>query len=314
MYRGFSVFKEQFRNTSKSVNLELNVKKQLNYLSMGCASSSPLVNGGAPAGIVDSAKTAATEVISSGENALNELGENITETAGQVKETMEEAVNGMANSIGGVIHDGITKIPLKETMNSANHLMEENMENLKNEMMNKAQSIGDETDKIADELIKDTEDVIRDAETGILDIKNNAVETVQTVKNDIVDGINLKSPTHSVDFNQASVPEPEIEKLLKEEDIPTSPKATVDELVNLRMNIEEEKEEEFPPTTQEEFNVATNVEEPSREATPVKIEDELVVEDIKDENLKNKLNDAKTSLITTFNAINENKQKCTKSI
>lgn len=38
---------------------------------MGCASSSPLVNGGGPGGLVDSAKTAATEVISSGENAMN---------------------------------------------------------------------------------------------------------------------------------------------------------------------------------------------------------------------------------------------------
>lgn len=37
---------------------------------MGCASSSPLVNGG-PGGLVDSAKTAATEVMSSGENALH---------------------------------------------------------------------------------------------------------------------------------------------------------------------------------------------------------------------------------------------------
>lgn len=38
---------------------------------MGCASSSPLVNGGGPGGVVESAKNAATEVMSSGENAMN---------------------------------------------------------------------------------------------------------------------------------------------------------------------------------------------------------------------------------------------------
>jgi hypothetical protein len=37
---------------------------------MGCASSSPLVNGG-PGGLVDQAKTAASEVMTSGENAMN---------------------------------------------------------------------------------------------------------------------------------------------------------------------------------------------------------------------------------------------------
>lgn len=34
---------------------------------MGCASSSPLVNGG----LVDSAKTAATEIMSTGEKTMN---------------------------------------------------------------------------------------------------------------------------------------------------------------------------------------------------------------------------------------------------
>lgn len=39
---------------------------------MGCASSSPLVNGGGgPGGLVESAKTAANDVMTSGENAMN---------------------------------------------------------------------------------------------------------------------------------------------------------------------------------------------------------------------------------------------------
>lgn len=38
---------------------------------MGCASSSPLVNGGGPGGLVETTKTAANDVIKAGENAMN---------------------------------------------------------------------------------------------------------------------------------------------------------------------------------------------------------------------------------------------------
>lgn len=38
---------------------------------MGCASSSPLVNGGGPGGLVDSAKTAGTDIMHTGETAMN---------------------------------------------------------------------------------------------------------------------------------------------------------------------------------------------------------------------------------------------------
>jgi ABC-type transporter Mla subunit MlaD len=124
------------------------------------------------------------------------MGENLTETVGQVKESVVESINGMANSLNEVIGDGMTKIPLKdasssieEAVESQNHLIEENLENLKNEMLSKAQSVGDEADKIADELIKDTEDVIRDAETGITDMKNSAIESVETMKENVMDVI-----------------------------------------------------------------------------------------------------------------------------
>jgi hypothetical protein len=39
---------------------------------MGCASSSPtLVNGGGPGGLVENAKTVASDVMNTGENAMN---------------------------------------------------------------------------------------------------------------------------------------------------------------------------------------------------------------------------------------------------
>lgn len=206
------------------------------------------------------------------------MGDNITESVGQIKDTMVETVNGVSNSIGDVISDGMTKIPLTETMESTNHLLEENLENLKNEMMNKAQSVGDETDKIADELIKDTEDVIRDAETGIVDLKNSAVETVESVKNDIMDGMNLQSPTHSIDTIKTSAAEPEIERILNGDDEPKEPEASMDELENLSKEAKEEM-----PSAPEEPSMEAKVEAPAEETPPKKAEDDLVVEDIKDE-------------------------------
>ena len=194
-----------------------------------------------------------------------EVGENITETAGHVKESVVESINGMVTSATEVISDGITRIPLKdastkieETIERENHKMEENLENIKNEMLTKAQSVGDEADKIADELIKDTEDVIRDAETGIVDVKKSASETiegmkksgmetmenvkksatesVETVKENVMN-VTKGNDVLSVDSLGTSAPEPEIEKILNDEpEKPLSPEATVGELENLNLN------------------------------------------------------------------------------
>jgi hypothetical protein len=194
----------------------------------------------------------------------------LTETAGQVKET----INGLKNSLDTMV----TKIPLKdpnEIEESANHLIEENLENLKNEMLSKAQSIGDDADKIADELMKDTEDVIQDAETGIVELKNNAVETFDSVKEQVMDVIKPSSPTHSIDIDslKTSVPEPEIENILngENETVPVSPEATDGELENL--NTEEPEVVEEP--------TAPPVEEMCEDPPAPKMEDDLVVEDVK---------------------------------
>lgn len=213
-----------------------------------------------------------------------EMGESITDGVGQMKETVVESVNGVANSIGEVINDGMTKIPLKDTMESTNHLLEENLENLKNEMMNKTQSIGDETDKIADELIKDTEDVIRDAETGIVDVKNKAIDTMESMKDGLMEDMNMNSPSHSIDTIQTSAPEPEIERILNGDDREESPEATVNELENLN----KESNEAMASAPSEEPNMEEKSDEPEKveEMPPKKVEDELVVEDIKDEWVK----------------------------
>lgn len=243
------------------------------------------------------------------------MGDNLTETVGQVKESVVESINGMANSINDVISDGMTKIPLKdasnkieETVESKNHLIEENLENLKNEMLTKAQSMGDEADKIADELIKDTEDVIRDAESGIIEAKNSAMETMETVKDDVMDVIK-GNDGFSVDSLGTSAPEPEIEKLLNgEPEKPLSPEATLGELDDLNQMMSDEPsapnasmdvpeapetlpaekpiEESLPAmemamvkntaTVESESSIA-----PASEVMEMKKEDDLVVEDVK---------------------------------
>lgn len=205
------------------------------------------------------------------------MGENISESVVQIKETMVETMNGVATSIGDVINDGMTKIPLTDAMDSTTHLFEENMENMKNDMMNKAQSIEQETDKIADELIKDTEDVIRDAETGIVDMKTGALEKVDSLKSDLMDGLALSSPTHSIDTIKPAKPEQEIERLLNENDEQEQPDAIIDELENLKI-------EDTPLAPEESSTDEPKVDDqPFEEPPAVKPEDELVVEDIKDE-------------------------------
>ena len=59
---------------------------------------------------------------------FSEMGENITETVTQMKDTMVESVNNVTNSIGDVIGNEMKRVPLKDTMDSANHMLEENME------------------------------------------------------------------------------------------------------------------------------------------------------------------------------------------
>lgn len=214
------------------------------------------------------------------------MTENITETVTHTKDTIVEQINGVTNSLTKKKDDSIIDIPLKDTnideLESENHLIEENLENLKNEMLSKAQNAVDDADKAADELIKDTEDVIRDAETGMVDMKNDVMEKMDTMKEDVMDVLKLSSPTHSIDSLKTSVPEPEIETLLNGDsnDNPVSPEATVGELEEL--NIEEEEAtkpmEESAPEVEESMPESSM---PEAEQPEVKQEDDLVVEDIK---------------------------------
>lgn len=234
-----------------------------------------------------------------------EVGDNLTETVGQVKESVVGSINGMAHSINEVIGEGITKIPLKEqssaieeAVESENHKIEENLENLKNEMLSKAQNIGDEADKIADELMKDTEDVIRDAETGIVNMKNSAMDAVETMKEDVMDVIK-GNDVMSVDSLGTSVPEPEIENILNGESMkPTSPEATVGELANLNEMATDEMQPSAPPMESHDVPEApVPAEKPLEDDAPApmesstpeisemeqskKPEDDLIVEDVK---------------------------------
>lgn len=207
----------------------------------------------------------------------------------QTKDTIVESINGVTNSLTKK-SDDIIDIPLKDTnieeMESENHLIEENLENLKNEMLSKAQTAVDEADQITDELIKDTEDVIRDAETGMVDMKNNVMERMDSMKEEVMDVINPKSPAHSIDSLKTSVPEPEIETLLDGDtnENNTSPEATVGELDKLNGEDEDVKpmEESEPTALADEEQMPESSSPPEADQpTEVKQEDDLVVEDVK---------------------------------
>lgn len=208
---------------------------------------------------------------------LTEIGGNINDTMGHMKETIVESAEKVTNSINEVVKpmtNGTNFIPLNDAMESleSNHMIEENLENMKNDLLTKAQTMSDETDKMADELIKETEDVIRDAETGMVDIQNEVMEGAEAVKTDILEAITNKSPSHSQDSLKTSMPEPEIERLLNDsiENNPPSPEATTDELENLN------NEATADSLEAQMDNSLSAVAEPTAPK-----EEELIVEDVK---------------------------------
>lgn len=181
---------------------------------------------------------------------------------------MTEAINSTKDSIVESIDKTLSNgefIPLKDADDPANHALEENLENLKNEMLTKTQSFSDETDKMADELIMETEDVIRDAETGMVELESGAPESMDNKSN------------HSADSLKTAIPEPEIERLLLEAtNHPPSPEPTMTENLNVEVTEAEKPEEEDPkPDAEPEPEPEA---EPEAEAAPTEPEAEPATE------------------------------------
>ncbi|XP_062543876.1 uncharacterized protein LOC134211206 isoform X3 [Armigeres subalbatus] len=193
---------------------------------MGCASSSPLINGGGPGGIVETAKETASktanEVLHAGETAIHGVGEHVKDAVKNVASEIEGVLGGKTASKDSSDHinendlpqmnghdqdsSDYKIIPLKDKQSS----VDENLENFKNNLLKKAQSFGEDTEKMADDIIKDTEDLIRDAETGITDHGNEMLTRI----------------TSSDD-------EPEIERILDNDpQSPPTPEATMNSLVS----------------------------------------------------------------------------------
>jgi hypothetical protein len=213
-----------------------------------------------------------------------DVGENIAEQVTHAKDTIVESINGVTNSMAKMKDDAITEIPLKDANDSDDtHLIEENFENLKNEMMTKAQNAMDDAEKITDDLMKDTEDVVRDAETGMVDMKNDAMEKMDAMKEDLMEELMGKSPSHSLDSLKTSVPEPEIENLLNgEPDAAAAIEATVGELEELNMPEDVMMEDAAAAVMDEPALMhASASPEEQMESVMMKKEDDLVVEDVK---------------------------------
>ncbi|XP_035905787.1 uncharacterized protein LOC118509368 isoform X3 [Anopheles stephensi] len=196
---------------------------------MGCASSSPLINGGGPGGVIETAKEAATktanDVLHAGEAAINDVGEHMKEAVQNVTHEIENVLGGKKTDKSDHVneddpqptangHGDDTDNPdyqIIRLKGSKQNSVEETeaMENMKNDLLTKAQSFGDDTDRMADDLMKETEDLMRDAETGIA---HHEMTTRITSSED----------------------EPEIERILAGTDdgtnAPDSPKATLNTL------------------------------------------------------------------------------------
>ncbi|XP_065087760.1 uncharacterized protein LOC135709396 isoform X2 [Ochlerotatus camptorhynchus] len=203
---------------------------------MGCASSSPLINGGGPGGIVESAKETASktanDVLHAGETAIHDVGEHVKDAMKNVTSEIEGVLGGKTASKDTSDHINESDlpqmnghdqddsdyqiIPLKDTKQSS---VDESLENIKNSLLKKAQSFGDDTEKMADDIIKETEDLIRDAETGIEDHGNDMTTRITSTADGTIEILNLE--------------EPEIERILDNDPkCPPSPEATMNSLMS----------------------------------------------------------------------------------
>ncbi|XP_050075433.1 uncharacterized protein LOC126562878 [Anopheles maculipalpis] len=222
---------------------------------MGCASSSPLINGGGPGGVIETAKEAATktanDVLHAGEAAMNDVGEHVKEAVQNVTHEIENVLGGKKDKSDHVNEDdqpatnghddaANSDYQIIRLKGSKQNSVEETekMENMKNDLLTKAQSFGDDTDRMADDLMKETEDLMRDAETGIAQHEMTTRITSSedgTIEILTLEGNAPKSPNHSIDSLQTTSPEPEIERILAgagtdDGTAPDSPKATLNTL------------------------------------------------------------------------------------
>jgi hypothetical protein len=177
-------------------------------------------------------KGAVGDAVHSVTNGIDEAIHGKKEAAKELK----SGVNEMKNGMNGEDHNGDDDenneqfIPLKDVQ----HKMNENFENMKNDMKKRADDTMDDAEQMANDLMKDTEDVVRDAETGIIDAMTvtDVEENLQDGHVDILD-LENKTPTHSIDSLKTGSPEPEIERILDNDERMKTPEATLTELENM---------------------------------------------------------------------------------
>lgn len=183
------------------------------------------------------------------------MGDSINETIGNVKDAMTGAVHGLDDMISGkkteeheseintiknsnnvetfptMNDDDCKYIPLKGPNIASS--MDENLEEFKKELSRKAESFSDDTDKMVDDIMSKTEDSVESAKGAVTNMVKEIDESLTNGIEDL-DSMHIdltKSPTHSVDSLINDSPEPEIEKLLSNDDgMSMSPKHSISEL------------------------------------------------------------------------------------
>lgn len=191
------------------------------------------------------------------------MGESINDTVGNVKDAMVGAVHGLDNMISGKKTDeqeneinpikNQSNVETFPTMNDGNNddckyiplkgpnttSMDDNLEEFKKELSRKAESFSDDTDKMVDDLMTKTEDSIESTKGAVTNMVKdidesltNGIEDLDSMQIDLEQIDLTKSPTHSVDSLINDSPEPEIAKLLSNDDgmMSMSPKHSVSEL------------------------------------------------------------------------------------
>lgn len=125
-----------------------------------------------------------------------------------------------------------THIPLRDPNKADDHL-----EEFKENLLKKAQSFSDDTDQLADDLIKDTADIVNEGTAVTIKHVSDAAKTI-SLEHQLLDKLDDKTSTHSLDSLRTSSPDPEIEKALSNVDKRkhiSSPEPTLNELSEMML-------------------------------------------------------------------------------
>ncbi|XP_049819437.1 uncharacterized protein LOC126264674 [Aethina tumida] len=210
---------------------------------MGCASSTPLVEGGK--NLVEAAKETANDAVTKGEQALHDVGETAKDGIETVKETMTSAFTTAESSVGNVVGK------IGETFNFTSSQVKEGVNHLeasKDEMINNASDATAEAISEAETVLASEADNVKEF---VSDTKNSMNETMNSIGKDMNEKVeDLKHD--AIDLHDKAVESLKIEEIDQTidhlGDSVSKMEEKVEEVLKSDSPTKELAKEELPPT------------------------------------------------------------------